>query len=86
LDYLISGIPHYGNIYVFVHGNSLHIYYGIIASWNIYLSVKSLRKPVDYQRNIIYFVFILERLPGYIDNWKELGHGLGYGPNSDLYD
>jgi hypothetical protein len=30
----------------------------------IYLSVKSLRKSVDYQWNTIYFVFILERLPG----------------------
>jgi hypothetical protein len=37
----------------------------------IYLGVKSLRKPVDYQWNTIYFMFILERLPGYIDNWKE---------------
>jgi hypothetical protein len=34
--------------------------------------------------SILYF--ILERLPGYIDNWKELGRGLGYGPNSDLHD
>jgi hypothetical protein len=52
----------------------------------LYLSVKSLRKPVDYQWNTVYFMFILERLPGYIDNWKEQGYGLGYGPNSDLYD
>jgi hypothetical protein len=52
----------------------------------IYLGVNSLRKPVDYQWNTVYFVLILERLPGYIDNWKELGHGLGYGPNSDLHD
>jgi hypothetical protein len=50
-----------------------------------YLSVKSLRNPVDYQWNTVLY-FILERLPGYIDNWKELGHGLGYGPNSDLHD
>jgi hypothetical protein len=49
----------------------------------IYLGVKSLRKLVDIP---LYFMFILERLPGYIDNWKELGHGLGYGPNSDLHD
>jgi hypothetical protein len=35
-NYLIFGIPHYGNIHVFVHGISLHIYYGIIACWNIH--------------------------------------------------
>jgi hypothetical protein len=52
----------------------------------IYLSVKILSKPVDYQRNIIYFVFILERLSGYIDNRKELGHKLGYFPISNLLD
>jgi hypothetical protein len=52
----------------------------------IYLSVKSLRKLVDYHWNRIYFVFILERLSKYIDNRKELGHELGYGPNSDLHD
>jgi hypothetical protein len=34
----------------------------------IYLGVKSLRKLVDYQWNTVYFMFILERLPGYIDN------------------
>jgi hypothetical protein len=51
----------------------------------IYLSVKSLRKPVDYQWDRVYFVFILERLPRYIDNWKKLGHKLGYNPNSDLH-
>jgi hypothetical protein len=52
----------------------------------IYLSVKSLRKPVNYHWNTIYCVFILERLPGYTDNRKELGHGLGHGSNSDLHD
>jgi hypothetical protein len=52
----------------------------------IHLSIKILSKPVDYQQNIIYFVFILERLFGYIDNRKELGHGLGYVPNSNLHD
>jgi hypothetical protein len=52
----------------------------------IYLGVKSLRKLVDYQWNTVYFMFILERLLGYIDIWKELGHGLGYGPNSNLHD
>jgi hypothetical protein len=52
----------------------------------IYLSVTGLRKLVDYQWNIIYFVFILEILSGYIDNRKELGHGLGYDPNSNLHD
>jgi hypothetical protein len=52
----------------------------------IYLGVNSLRKPIDYQWNTVYFVLILERLLGYIDNWKELGHRLGYGPNSDLHD
>jgi hypothetical protein len=44
----------------------------------IYLSVKSLRKPVDY------CIFILERLPRYTDNKKGIGHGLGHRPNSDL--
>jgi hypothetical protein len=34
-NYLIFGIPHYGNIHVFIHEISLHIYYGIIACWNI---------------------------------------------------
>jgi hypothetical protein len=52
----------------------------------ICLSVKSLRKLVDYQWNTLYFVFILERLPRYIDNRKELSHGLGYDSNSDLHD
>jgi hypothetical protein len=52
----------------------------------IYLSVKSLRKLVDYQWNTVNFVFIPERLHGYIDNWKKLGHELDYNSNSNLYD
>jgi hypothetical protein len=63
----------------------LYIFTMELVLVGIYLSVKSLRKPVDYQWNTIYFVFILEIPPGYIDNRKELGHGLGYGPNSDLH-
>jgi hypothetical protein len=64
----------------------MELIYIFIMELVIYLSVKSLMKPVDYQWTTVYFVFILERLPGYIDNRKELGHGLGYGPNSDLHD
>jgi hypothetical protein len=64
----------------------LYIFIMELVLVGIYLSVTSLRKPVDYQWNTVYFVFILERLPGYIDNRKELGHGLGYGSNSDLHD
>jgi hypothetical protein len=32
---LIFGIPHYRNMHVFVHGITLHVYYGITACWNI---------------------------------------------------
>jgi hypothetical protein len=64
----------------------LYIFIMELVFVRIYLSIESLRKPVDYQWNTIYFVFILEKLPGYIDNWKELCHGLCYGPNSDLHD
>jgi hypothetical protein len=41
----------------------------------IYLNAKFLRY---YQWNTVYFISILEGLPGYIDNRKKLGHGLGY--------
>jgi hypothetical protein len=84
-NYLIFGIPHYG-IYIYLYMELLYIFIMELVLVEIYLSVKSLRKTDDYQWNTLYFVFILERLPRYIDNQKELGHGLGYGPNTDLHD
>jgi hypothetical protein len=42
----------------------LYIFIMELVLVGIYLSVKSLRKSVDYQWNTVYFVFILERLPG----------------------
>jgi hypothetical protein len=68
-------------IYMYLYIKLVYIFNIELLLVGIYLSVKSLRKPVDYQ----WIVFILERPPGYIDNWKELGHGSGYGPNSDLH-
>jgi hypothetical protein len=34
-NYLIFRIPHYGNVHVFMHEITLHIYYGISTCWNI---------------------------------------------------
>jgi hypothetical protein len=73
-------------IYMYLYMELVDIFTIKLLLAGIYLSVKSLRKPVDYPWNTIYFMFILERLPRYIDNWNELGHGLGYDPNSDLHD
>jgi hypothetical protein len=73
-------------IYMYLYMELFYIFTMELLLVGIYLGVESLRKLVDYQWNTVYFMFILERLPGYIDNWKELGHGLGYGPNSDLHD
>jgi hypothetical protein len=72
-------------IYMYLCMELLYIFNIKLLLAGIYLSVKSLRKPVDYQWDTVYFVFILERLPGYIDNWKKLGYGLGYDPNRDLH-
>ena len=54
-----------------MHGITLHAYHGIITSWNIlkflYILKEAGRLSVEY--NIL---FILERLPGYTDDWNEL--------------
>jgi hypothetical protein len=70
------------NILLWKHAFTWH---GIkYTCWNILSARSCLMKLVDYQWNTIYCV--LERLPGYIDNWKEPRHGLGYGSNTDLHD
>jgi hypothetical protein len=73
-------------IYMYLYMELAYIFTMKLLLVGIYLSVKNLRKPIDYQWNIVYCIFILERLPGYTDNRKELGHGLGHDPNSDLHD
>jgi hypothetical protein len=73
-------------IYMYLCIELLYIFIMEFVLVETYLSIKSLRKPMNYQWNTVYFMFILERLPGYIDNRKKLGHGLSYGPNSDLHD
>jgi hypothetical protein len=80
LEYLIM------EIYMYLCMELLYMFTVELVLVGIYLSAKILRKLVDYQWNTVYFVFILERLPGYTDNRKELGHRLGYGPNSDLHN
>jgi hypothetical protein len=69
-------------IYMYLYMELVYIFTMELLLARIYLSVKSLRKPVDYQWNTVYFVFQLERPPEYTDNQKELGHGLGYGPKA----
>jgi hypothetical protein len=73
-------------IYMYLCIEWLYMFTMELVLVGIYLSVKILRKSVDYQWNTVYFVFILERLPRYTDNRKELAHELCYGPNSDLHD
>jgi hypothetical protein len=52
-NYLIFGIPHYGN-YMYLYMELVYIFTMELLLVGIYLSVKSLRKPVDYQWNTIY--------------------------------
>ena len=62
----------YMELLLLFFGMELNIY----TCWNILSALSCLRKLVDYQWNTIYiFVCILERLPGYVGNWKEVGHG-----------
>jgi hypothetical protein len=55
-------------IYMYLYTKLFYIFTMELLLVRIYLGIKSLRKPVDYQWNTIYFVFIPERLPRYIDN------------------
>jgi hypothetical protein len=73
-------------IYMYLYMELFYIFTMELLLVGIYLGVKILRKSADYQWNTVYFMFILERLPGYINNWKELGHRLDYGSNNDLHD
>jgi hypothetical protein len=47
------GIPHYGN-YMYLYMELVYIFTMELLLVGIYLSVKSLRKPVDYQWNTVY--------------------------------
>jgi hypothetical protein len=61
-NHLIFGISHYGNIHVFMYV-ILYMFTMELVLAGIYLSVKSLRNPVDYQWNTVYFILYWKDYP-----------------------